>query len=390
VLLALVAACASRGRRHDGVAGDGDPARGEVVLPGAAEGWRATLVLDEAPTGIWTVRALPVLAHTATPELVGLDDRGRCHVCISYSGKWTPRTLVEDGGWLGALAHGDVDPRLAGAELYAGGERGNLYQVVAHPHGALDCRLIAHLPGRELHTLLAGELDPGSPGPELLAFTRPGGLFRITPTGPDGTFETTALGDLPGRVRDALVLPPSPRDGTATPRMATVSRSGELALLELDADGPRWTAIESGPMGRGRLARAPSRAGEPLVLYSTLDDGRVQRHAERADGGWRTETIYAGPQGPRGLAAGRFHADPELESVAVFGYSRDVRLLTRTADGWQVEPVFRDLDRGHWLERAELDGRNGTDELVTSGYAGRIVLLARPPGYGSDAAVVDG
>lgn len=29
----------------------------------------------------------------------------------------------------------------------------------------------------------------------------------------------------------------------------------------------------------------------------------------------------------------------------------------------------------------ELDGRNGTDELVVTGYGGRIVLLARPPGY---------
>ena len=34
------------------------------------------------------------------------------------------------------------------------------------------------------------------------------------------------------------------------------------------------------------------------------------------------------------------------------------------------------------LEVAELDGRNTTDELLASGYGGRIVLLSRPPKFG--------
>jgi len=29
-----------------------------------------------------------------------------------------------DGKWLGGLCHGDVDPRIAGAELYTGGQNG--------------------------------------------------------------------------------------------------------------------------------------------------------------------------------------------------------------------------------------------------------------------------
>jgi hypothetical protein len=41
-----------------------------------------------------------------------------------------------------------------------------------------------------------------------------------------------------------------------------------------------------------------------------------------------------------------------------------------------------DVDKGHWLAAGELDGRNATDELVAAGYSGRVVLLARPPGYG--------
>src|SRR5690606_21673960 len=96
------------------------------------------------------------------------------------------------------------------------------------------------------------------------------------------------------------------------------------------------------PMGVGRLALAPAREGSGTVLYSTRDDGRVLRHAEGAGGAWETTTVYIGPQGPRGLAAGRFHADPEVESVAVFGYSREVVLLTREGEQWSAETIFVD------------------------------------------------
>lgn len=211
---------------------------GEVPLP-SQNGWNAFLVLDNAPTGIWTVEAFDVFAQHGLPEIVGLDDLGRAHICVSYSGKWTPTTVISDGKWLGGLAHGDVDARIAGAEIYTGSLQGNLYQIVAHPNGILDYRLIATLPGREIHTLVAGDVD-----------------------------------------------------------------------------------------------------------------------------------------------AGYFNEDHNVETVAIFGYSRKVELLTRTADGWRAEPIFEDLDKGHWLAVAELDGRNNTHEIVASGYGARIVMLSRPPGYG--------
>ena len=46
--------------------------------------------------------------------------------------------------------------------------------------------------------------------------------------------------------------------------------------------------------------------------------------------------------------------------------------------------VFRDADKGHWIVACEVDGRNATEELVASGFGGRIVLLFRPPGYGRE------
>lgn len=354
-----------------------NPALAEVPLPAHA-GWNATLVLDNRPVGIWTVEAFQVVPQTGTLEIVGLDDLGRVHVCAGYSGKWTPTTVISDGKWLGGLAHGDVDPRLPGAELYTGSQQGNLYQVVAWPHGILDYRLIAHLPGREIHTLVAGDVDAASPGPELLVFTRPGGVYRVTPTGPHGTFETRQLGDYDGRVRQALVLP-----GTDTPpAILTVSHNGRLELLRLTAAGPEWRTLYQDAMGLGRVALRPAAAGQPPVVYSTHDDGRILRHENRPDGTWDTTTIYHGPQGPRGVVAGAFADNPGTETVAVFGYSRRVELLTRTPDGWRASTVFDDLDKGHWLAVAELDGRNATREIITAGYSGRMVLLSRPPGFG--------
>jgi len=355
-----------------------DPRQGEVPLP-AEDGWNAFLVLDNAPTGIWTVQAFDVFAQHGSPEIVGLDDLGRAHICVSYSGKWTPTTVISDGKWLGGLAHGEVDPRIDGPETYTGSQQGNLYQIVAYPNGVLDYRLIATVPGHEIHTLIAGDVDAGFAGPELIVFTRPGAVYRVTPTGPHGTFETAVLGDYPGRVRQALVLP----SATIPPVILTVSRNGKLESLRLTAEGPVWQAVYEDAMGLGRIAPGTFDANEMRVFYATHDDGRILRF-ERHGAQWSSEVIYNGPQGPRGVVAGCFGSDPQAETVAVFGYSRQVELLTRTPDGWRAETLFTDRDKGHWLAVAELDGRNATREILLCGYGARIVMLTRPPGFGRD------
>jgi hypothetical protein len=357
----------------------GDPRVAEVALPALA-GWHASLVLDSGSVGVWTVGALQVFPQFACPEIVALDDLGRLHALWSYSGKWTPVTTVHDGKWLGGLVQADLDPRVPGSEIYTGSQNGNLWQVTAHLETFLDARLVAQLPGREVHTLIGGDLDPSSPGGELLAFTRPGGLFLLRPraAGLDG-FEATLLEELRGRIRDALLLPATPGE---PPEIATVGRHGRLELLRLRAGKASWETVHEVPMGLGRLALRPGSSAESIVLYSVADDGRVWRHERGGARAWLTELIYAGPQGMRGCAAGRFDADPTAETLAVFGYSQRVELLTRRPGGWQVETIFEDRGKGHWLTAGELDGRNSTDELVSAGYSGRVVLLGRPPGYG--------
>jgi hypothetical protein len=372
ILLATAAGCAAPAAKPD-------PAKQEVALP-AASGWAASLVY-ETDAGIWTTGVLDCFPQYGCPEVFGLDDKGRCTILVSYSGTWTPFQTVEDREWLGALASVDLDPRRAGSEIYAGGKRGNLYQIRAHREGDFDANLVARFPARELHVLVGGDLLPSRPGAELLAFTHLGDVHEVRPAGgPGGGFETVLVDRVPGRVREAVLLPAAPGEA---PWIAAASRSGAVLLLRMNGKELDRRVIASEPMGLGRIARRPGVAGEPEVLYVCRDDGLVLRLALQADGSVAREIVFAGPQGPRGIAAGRFHADPALESIAVFGYSRRVQLLTRGADGrWSVDSIFEDRDKGHWLAAVELDGRNSTDEILGSGYGGRIFLLSRPAGFG--------
>lgn len=362
-----------------------DPSLEEVPVP-ALGGWNGTLVYDN-DVGVWTVKSFPLFPEYGCPGIIGLDDKGRCTLCRSYSGKWYRYDTVGDGKWLGGLEQVDLDPRFPGPEIYTGGEKGNLFQVVVHEAGLFSVNLVARLPGKEIHTLVGGDFDPSRPGNEMVMFTRPGGLYLVTPPGEkNGLPEVRSLGEIRGRIRDAVLLPA--RAG-APARVATVSAAGQVEILAFGPGGPTWTLAHERAMGFGRIALRKGAPGSPAVLYASCDDGLLLRLEERADGTWRTETIYSGPQGPRGLVAGRFDADPEKETVAVFGYSRRVQVLTREKDGWRAEDVFEDREKGHWMAAAELDGRNGTDEIVCSGYGSRVVLLARPPGYGLPGVTLD-
>ncbi|MBK9385694.1 MAG: hypothetical protein IPN34_12865 [Planctomycetes bacterium] len=368
----------------------GDPKQGEVHLQTRGD-WNTTLI-HQGEAGVWCVKALTVFPQYGCPEVVGLDDKGRLLVFTSYSGKWTPAESVKDGTWLGGIAQVDLDPTVPGTELYTGGNGGNLYRVITRPEPRGASRLesleIGHVPADDIHTMIGGELLPSRPGEELLAFTGSGQLYAIEHRGAGEDAESSAfalrrLAELPGRVRDAVILPA--RAGEA-PWIACVSRSQEIFLVRLSTAGLEQKPISSEGMGTGRIAlraRDPRLPSVPFVLYATRDEGVILRFEGTPESGWKREIIYAGPQGPRGIAAGRFDADPAVETVAIFGYSKKVELLARKGEGpWTAETIYDDAEQGHWITAAELDGRNATDELVCSGFGGRISLLARKPGYG--------
>lgn len=358
-----------------------DPTRTEVPLPAAA-GWNASLV-HATDVGVWALGCFQLFPQYGCPEVVAMDDRGRCTLLVSYSGKFTPMETIHDGAWLGAAVWLDLDPTREGPELYTGGQRGRLYQIHPRraPGGGVDTRIVGNFPGHEIHTLIGGKLDTASDEPVLLIFFRPGKLVALRPgAGPTDPFVVTPLGKVPGRIR--FGVPVGDLDGKG-PQIAVAGRAGLVALCRLQGTEVEWQEITREPMGFGRLAFAPAAHGRPHLLYATRDDGVVLRFARQADGGWKREVIFAGPQGPRGLVAGRFHADPAVETVAVFGYSKKVHFLSRRgSEPWKVETIFTAADKGHALAVVELDGRNATQEIIGSGYGNRVFMLARPPGYG--------
>jgi hypothetical protein len=308
---------------------DGNPRNGEVRID-AHGGWDGFVVWDTEGPGIWCVENIQVRPDLGCPEIVALDDDGRCTVLISYSGKWTPQHSVHSGTWLGPVVHGDFDPDVEGNELYVGGQSGSVYRVSPAAIDRLEDEEIAHFGRDEVHMLALGDYWPEREGPELVVFQRKGEVHVLRHE--NGEVVRSFAGLLPGRVRDVRpYLVPGQR-----PRLITASRAQEVALVGFDAEGHvEREVILKEPMGFGRLSQG---VGEfKNVWYTTRDDGLVLR-LENVDGTWRREAIYAGPQGLRGLAAGHFTDVDGEETVAVFGYSAKVQLLRRKhrETTWQV------------------------------------------------------
>ncbi|MFN9756571.1 MAG: hypothetical protein ACK58X_09170, partial [Planctomycetota bacterium] len=62
---------------------------------------------------------------------------------------------------------------------------------------------------------------------------------------------------------------------------------------------------------------------------------------------------------------------------------RTVHLVSRLPGGaFTAEALLRAPQKLHWLAVGELGGRNGTDELVATGFDGQVFVLARTAGHG--------
>jgi hypothetical protein len=367
----------------------GDPATGEIPMPGAAPGWSAFHLYTSDTWRLHCIGAGRFTGYHGSPQVIVLDEKGRCVILQSDSGKWIPQVAVDDGRACSAWASGELDPAVAGEEIYVGSTGGNLYQVVHSGKKGWQSTLVATAEGASLSKLVIADLDPGRPGNEMLAFTNAGAVFDVVlPAAPGARFRFQPIGDLGSRVRDAVLLPGS---SSRPPRVAAILQDGEVALVTRTTTGIDRQALCREPMSLARIARRSSRvvagsAGapkDPEVLYVARVDGLILRFTEGDGGAWVREIIYAGPQGPRGLAAGRFDADPSTETVAVFGYSKKVQILSRRpGEPWRADTVYTDPGGGHWLAAAELDGRNSTDELVGGGFSHHVFMVGREPGYG--------
>ena len=350
-----------------------------VPLPGAAPGWTAQTI-HQADAGVWYAHVAKVVPDYGQNEVIAADDKGRFLVLSVYSGNWTAHSCTPDGLWLAPTRPADVDPRVPSTELYAAGRAGSIHQIVrrSQPFArfTLESREIGHVGGEEFHAMLAADLLPASPGDELLAFAITGAIYRLAPEPAGDGFSRQKVAMVPGRVRDIVVVPGA---AGAVPSVLGVSRSGDLLAMQLSEQGLTHRVLLHEDSGLGRITVSPT---VPGVVYVTRDDGLLLRVQIEADGTATRTPMLATAQGLRGVAAGRFYADGR-EAVACYGYGKVVQMVTRNADGsFATEDLFAGAQQGHWLAVGELDGRNGTDELIATGFDGAVILLAREPGYG--------
>ncbi len=352
----------------------------------AAAGWQAHTI-HQSDGGIWYAHVDKVIDYFGPNEILAADDKGRFLLLSVYSGQWTAHACTPDGLWLAPSHSADVDPRVPGREMYAAGRAGSIHRITVRPQPfakfSLETVEIGHVGGEEFHTVLAAELLPEQPGAELLVFAISGAVYRLVAEGPDHAFTLTKVADVAGRVRDAVIVPAAAA-GQA-PWILGVSRAGDLLRMRLTAAGLEHRVLLHEDCGLGRMALSPT---VPGVCYVTRDDGLLLRVEISAEGNVARQPMLATGQGLRGVAAGRFHADGR-EAVACYGYGKVVQLVTRNDDGtFAVEDLYTGAQQGHWLVTGELDGRNGTDELVATGFDGAMVLLSRKPGYGLPGVAV--
>jgi hypothetical protein len=315
-------------------------------------------------------------------ELVGVDQAGTV-VLVRFDGA-TPRSEViyRHGAELTGVAVGDVDPSVAGEEVYVGGYAGGkgrdgtggaVVQIVLTPGGPRTRRVWVG----DAYVHAMERVAPAAAGqPVRLLITNYAGEIRLlTPTAGDGPWhDRLVYRDAPAvdpeqpKIKDVTLL----RDATGRPpHVAMVAlKTGRVIVVDLDApSGARLVHEEPGGLSR---VSADPQGGAYLSGYF----GRIL-HLVPEGAGFRVDAIHheAKDSGLRGASLGRFPAAGGTATLATFGFFGYCRVLTPRLGAWDATTIFKDLDRGHALEAADLVPGNDADELALGGYSNRITIL---------------
>jgi hypothetical protein len=344
---------------------------GDVVRWEATEIWKGDSAFERVKVG------RPDASDPA-PQIVGVDQGGHC-VLVHWTDGAPPRgeVVFSNPSELTGLYVGDADPSVPGEEIYAGGavkgdEGGTVTQIAITPDGPRTRRVwtgtgyvhsITRVPGdaiRLLVTTYKGELHLLSPAPGEGPWDD-----RLLFTDPD-----TASPDVERpKMKDAgFLVDPSGR----TPHEALVVwKTGRTLLIDVDRpETARFVHDEDGGLSRV----CPDDAGGAFI---TGYKGRVL-HFVRDGAGFRVDCIDQEftDSGLRGVVRGRFPLPQGGDApLAIFGFHRLCRALSPRLGAWDTTTLFRDVERGHAIEPAELVPDNDADELVLAGYSQRIVVL---------------
>lgn len=342
---------------------------GDVVRWESVEVWKGDATFERVKIGRPD-------ATDPLPQIVGVDQGGRV-VVVHWTDGAAPRGEVvhEQPSELTGLWVGDLDPSVPGEEIYAGGsvkgsEGGTVTQISRGPGGWTTRRVWTG--GGYVHSI---SRVPGA-APRLLVTTYAGEVLAISPREGGGPWNETRLyRDEPSgdperpKIKDAGFLA-APGGGTPH-EVLVVFKTGRALLVDIDQPG-RARLVHDEEGGLSRVSPDPEGGA-----YVTGYKGRVL-HFVRDGAGFRVDFIDQEftDSGLRGVVQGRF-ALPQGGSapLAIFGFHRFCRALSPRLGAWDTTTLFRDFERGHAMEPAELVPGNDSDELVLAGYSKRIVVL---------------
>lgn len=346
--------------------------------------WEATTLW----TGQGSFERLRVGRADVGHAIVGVDQRGDVTLVRLHGDDARGQVVHAHGAELTGLAFGDVDPRVAGDEIYAGGDArdggGGVVLQLAREGDGWRARTVVDA-GSYVHTIEVLEPEDGASAGELRRLvigTYAGEVRLLSPNGPPnsgGTWtEEVVWRDAPGgepqthQIKDIALL----RGGAARRAALVVFRGGRALHLDLEHPADARVVHEE-PGGLSRCL-ADGDGGAYAIGYT----GRVL-HLKRARAGFDVEVVCdeGAESGLRGIVAGRFPLSGGEATLAVFGYHALVRALVPPAStwssggAWEASTLFRDDAKGHALAAAELVPGNDADELLIAGQGKRIVLL---------------
>lgn len=257
--------------------------------------------------------------------------------------------------------------------------------------------------GAPAYGLLAVESDAEHPGPELAVLRGDGSLelLRAAPGGWDSMTIADGLGAFSHTLTRPTLAAGDVDTGSPGPELVVSVDTGVYAIAR-DATGA-WSKTfifdRSGVIGLNWGARIgdldPLHPGDEVFhIFEGIFDhsaGTIYRH----DGGWQAETIFAAEVG-MDSAFGEFDAanpGPELVVTTEMGPTYALHPPAKAGEPWAQRVLWDDFDNAGWVVKiADVDPQNPGNELVFgTRYLNRVLVTrGRPDGTHEIEIAYDG
>lgn len=316
------------------------------------------------------------------------DRNGVEGVAVSLSGAVGIGGLSGSSTWSEVIYHhtdklntaliADLDPLLPGNELYLGGGDGGKGGEVLQAHKADGKWTVRSIWKGDGFVHAFGILPPAREGGirELVIPTYSGKIIALSPSGANLWAEHLLHRESPEGDSARLLLKDLVTGGAGGMNgryVFFVSKAGRGVLL--DADRPGFSQVVH--VEKGGIARVDM---DPQgTIYGACNSGNVLKISREGEA-WRVDTLYRDINELRGVGCGRFPTRDGVNPLAIFGYSGFVRALFPGFVGWDSHTLFRDIEKAHSLDVADVIPGNDADEILIGGYSGRLILLAAASG----------